>query len=261
MKYLKSVLLILFGSVVSIPVMAQQIIAHRGASHDAPENTISSVKLGYEQGADAVEIDIHLSKDNRIMVNHDKDTQRTSGSNLIIKESNATELRKLDVGSWKNKKYKGEKMPFLEEVLAVVPKDKILVIEIKSQENIVPYLKQVISESGIQEQLIIISFNKEAIIEAKQQMPSIPAYWLLHTFKDYSVDEAVQVVKENNLDGLDVHHPLVTEDFMERMNSEGLEVYVYTVNDATVAKKLVAMQVKGITTDRPAWLGKKLTKK
>lgn len=261
MKYIKLALLILFGSVVNIPIMAQQIIAHRGASHDAPENTISSVKLGYEQGADAVEIDIHLSKDNRIMVNHDKDTKRTSGSNLIIKESNSSALRKLDVGSWKNKKFKGEKMPFLEEVLEIIPADKILVIEIKSQENIVPYLNEVISKSGNQEQLIIISFNKEAIIKAKQQMPSIPAYWLLHTFKDYSVDEAIQIVKENNLDGLDIHHPLVTEDFMERMNREGLKVYVYTVNDPTVAKKLVAMQVKGITTDRPAWLEKKLSKK
>lgn len=261
MKYIKLVLLILFGSIVNIPIMAQEIIAHRGASYDAPENTLSSVKLGYEQGADAVEIDIHLSKDNRIMVNHDKDTKRTAGNNLTIKDSNSAELRKLDVGSWKNKKYKGEKMPFLEEVLAVVPKEKMLVIEIKSQENIIPYLKQAITESGIQDQLIIISFNKEAIIKAKQQMPSIPAYWLLHTFKDYSIDEAIQIVKENKLDGLDVHHPLITENFMERMNSEGLDVYVYTVNDVAVAKKMVKMQVKGITTDRPAWLEKKLAEK
>ena len=110
MKYIKLVLLILFGSIINIPIMAQQIIAHRGASHDAPENTLASVELGYEQGADAVEIDIHLSKDNRIMVNHDKDTKRTAGNNLTIKDSNSAELRKLDVGSWKNKKYKGEKM-------------------------------------------------------------------------------------------------------------------------------------------------------
>src|SRR5690606_25591938 len=89
-------------------------IAHRGASYDAPENTVTAAKLAWEQGADAVECDIHLSKDNRIMVIHDKDTKRTCSNkkNLSIADSPSTLLRDLDAGSWKDKKYKGEKIPF-----------------------------------------------------------------------------------------------------------------------------------------------------
>lgn len=255
MKYLGIFLMVLFETVLyGNMATAQDIIAHRGASYNAPENTVTAVRLGYEEGADAVEIDIHLSKDNRVMVNHDKDTKRTAGRNLTIRETHSSELRKLDVGKWKDKKFKGEKMPFLEEVLAEVPENKTLVIEIKSQEEIIPFLKEVIKESGIEERLIIISFNKNAIIKAKEQLPEIPSFWLLHTFKDYSLEEAIDIVKKHQLNGLDVHYPLITAEFMQKMNNAGLEVYAYTVNDATVARKLKEMQIKGITTDRPHWL-------
>ncbi len=241
-------------------VVAQQIIAHRGASYDAPENTIAAVRMGYKQGADAVEVDIHLSKDRRIMVNHDKDTHRTAGKSLSVGQTNSSELRKLDVGNWKSIDYKGEKMPFLEEVLDVVPAGKLLVIEMKSAEETVPVLKDVIQKSGIEEQIILISFNQQAIIKAKAQMPEIPAYWLLHTFKEYTVDEAIEIAKINKLDGLDVHFPLVTKEFMQKMNYQNLEVYVYTVNDANAARNLAQLQVKGITTDRPQWLREQLLK-
>lgn len=251
--------MVFFGSsIMHHAGLAQEIIAHRGASHDAPENTIAAVRLGYDQGADAVEVDIHLSKDKRIMVNHDKDTKRTAGKKLTIGETSSSELRKLDVGSWKAKSFKGEKMPFLEEVLAEVPAGKLLVIEIKAGEEIVSVLKEVIQKSGIEKQLIIISFNKNAIIKAKNQMPEIPAYWLLHTFKDYTADEAIEIAKANRLDGLDVHHPLVTDDFMQKMKNQNLEVYVYTVNDPKTARNLERLQVKGITTDRPQWLREQL---
>lgn len=253
--------MVFFGSaLMHHVVVAQQIVAHRGASHDAPENSLAAVRLGYEQGADAVEVDIHLSKDQRIMVNHDKDTQRTAGEKFGISETNSSELRKLDVGTWKAKKFRGEKMPFLEEVLDAVPAGKRLVIEIKAGEEIVPVLKDVIQKSGIENRLIIISFNRKAIIEAKAALPEIPAYWLLHTFQDYTVDKAIEIAKTNNLDGLDVHYPLVTKEFMQTMNQQELEVYVYTVNNAAIARKLSDLQVNGITTDRPQWLREQLTK-
>lgn len=259
MKNFKLLFMLFFASSIMMhTTVAQEIIAHRGASYDAPENTIAAVRLGFEQGADAVEVDVHLSKDNRIMVNHDKDTQRTAGKKLVVSETDASELRKLDVGSWKSKDFKGEKMPFLEEVLAEVPQGKILVIELKSDEKAVPFLKTAVNDSGIEEQVIIISFNKNAIIKAKEALPEVPAYWLLHNFNEYSLDEAIQIAKENELTGLDVHYPLANAEFMQKMNSEGLGVYVYTVNNANTAKKLKKLGVKGITTDRPQWLRKQI---
>jgi glycerophosphoryl diester phosphodiesterase len=112
---------------------AQLIIAHRGASHDAPENTLASFKLAWEQKADGIEGDFYLTKDGKIVCIHDKTTKRTSGQKveLDVAASTLAELRKVDVGAWKDPKYAGEKMPTLEEVLAIVPAGKVFFIEIK----------------------------------------------------------------------------------------------------------------------------------
>lgn len=261
MKTFKLSLTILIGCCLlrSMPALAQEIVAHRGASYLAPENTIASVRLGYVLGADAVEIDIHLSADKRLMVMHDEDTRRTAGGqHLIIADTHSDELRKLEVGSWKEQKFRGEKIPFLEEVLAEVPEGKRLVIELKSSAEAVPYLQQLIERSGMQEQLVLISFGKEAIIQAKQHMPAIPAYWLLHNYQEHSLAEAIELAREHGLDGLDVHYKLVDKAFMQQMQEAGLEVYVYTVNDPAEAKRLQTLGVKGVTTDRPKWLKEQL---
>jgi glycerophosphoryl diester phosphodiesterase len=241
------------------PAGAQEIIAHRGASYRAPENTLASVKLGYALGADAVEIDIHLSADKQLVVIHDKDTKRTAdGRNRTVRETPYSILRELEVGSWKGEQYRGEKIPLLEEVLALVPVAKKLVIELKAGVECLPYLQEKIMASGIADRLVLISFDREAIIQAKQLFPRIPAYWLLHTWSSHSREEAIRIAQEAGLEGLDVHYKLVTKPFMQQMQAAGLQVYVYTVNDAKVARSLAALGVKGITTDRPHWLREQL---
>ena len=93
----------LLSLVLVVPsARAVDIVGHRGASADAPENTVSSWKLGYQQGADACELDIHLTKDGKIIVSHDPNTKRTAGVDKKIVETNFDELRKLDVGKWGN---------------------------------------------------------------------------------------------------------------------------------------------------------------
>lgn len=250
--------LICFG-MLSLPSIAQEIVAHRGASYLAPENTLAAVKLGYALGAEAVEIDVHLTKDLQVVVIHDSDTRRTAGgNNLEIAESTAAELHQLEVGSWKNQQYAGEKIPLLAEVFPLVPEGKKLVVELKTGPEILPHLQELIAKSDMAAQLILISFNRETIITAKQRMPAIPAYWLLHNYKEHSLEEAIAIVKKHQLQGLDVHYTLINKQFMEKMQEQGLEVYVYTVNDPAVAKRLLALGVKGITTDRPGWLNEQL---
>ncbi len=153
-------------------------IAHRGASYDAPENTLASVNLAWERKADAVEIDVHLSKDNRIMVIHDKDTKRTSGTKMIVQESLADDLRKLEVGDFKDPSFKGEKIPFLEEVIKTIPAGKTLLIEVKCGVEILPYLVEMIRSSPLQSQLAVISFDFDVVAGIKKELPETPAYWL-----------------------------------------------------------------------------------
>src|SRR3954470_5431765 len=116
-----------------------EFCAHRGESHDAPENTMAAYRLAWER-TDAAELDVHLTKDGKLILSHDADTARCTGGahKLVIKDTTADELRKLDVGSWKDPKYAGEKMPLLEEIVATIPEGKRLFIEVKIGPEAIP---------------------------------------------------------------------------------------------------------------------------
>lgn len=243
--------------VVSSVLNAQvEIIAHRGASYDAPENTVAATKLAWEQGADAVETDIYLSGDNRIMCIHDANTKRTTGADHIIKDTSSEILRTLDAGSFKDIKYKGEKIPFLEEILAEVPRGKGLVIEIKCGKEVLPILKKVIDKAGRNKNISIISFDFPTIAEAKSTFPGIPCYWLCSNADLYRKN--VNLAVAAGLDGVSLNYGIVTEEISEQLKKLNLLLYTWTVDDPAEAKRLLALGVKGITTNRPGWLRQQL---
>ena len=252
--------------IAALPLAAVEIVAHRGASHDAPENTLPSVRLGFEQGADAVEVDVFLSMDGQIVVIHDADTKRVAGVDRKVVEQTAAELQALDAGRWKDPKWAGTKIPLLSEVLALVPADRKLVIELKTGPEIVPELVRVLDSSGKRAQAILISFSYDAIRQAKRALPELPAYWL-HGFsvreRAYfgvsTLDDLIRKAKQASLEGLDVRYdgPFDAE-FVRKLKNEGMDLYVYTVNDAAAARRLAEMGVRGITTDRPGWMREQL---
>ena len=118
--------LVTAGFLMASPMFATQIIAHRGASHDAPENTLSAIKLGYEQNADACELDVHLTKDGKVVVIHDPDTKHNGGIAKKVVAQTLDDLRRQNVGNWGKWKGKGlsEKIPRLDEVLPLIPVTK-----------------------------------------------------------------------------------------------------------------------------------------
>jgi glycerophosphoryl diester phosphodiesterase len=223
-------------------------IAHRGASFLAPENTLASDKLAWELNSDAVELDIHLSKDKKLMVIHDSNTKRTSGQDFQVKETSSKILRKLDVGSFKDEKYKGEKIPFLNEIIETVPAGKKLVVELKSGSNVLPKLKSVVKKCGKQSQLIFICFDSQTILKAKQIFPKIPCYWLCGKKEDLLKN--IKSIADSGLEGVDLNYSIIDEEVMGLARSLKLDVIAYTVNDPAIAKKLIGLGVKGITTDR-----------
>jgi len=238
-----------------------EYIAHRGASGLAPENTVSSALLAWQLGADAVEIDVYLSADNRVVVIHDADTKRVSGVDLKVDQTDARTLRTLDVGAWKDEKYTGEKVPFLEEIVETLPEGKRLFIEIKCGKEIIPHLEKIVNSSGKRRQITIISFHFDVLTNSKKQIPDIPAYWLIGTQRDDQTKEFlphdpewITKAKENNIDGLNVHYAGVDEAFMKAIRAAKQDLYVWTINDPVQAKRLIDLGIKGITTDRPSWL-------
>ncbi|MDP6721144.1 MAG: glycerophosphodiester phosphodiesterase family protein, partial [Pirellulaceae bacterium] len=103
--------------VTSDGARGQLIVAHRGASYDAPENTLAAFRLAWRQGADGIEGDFYLTKDGQIVCIHDADTKRTAGVSRQVAKSTLAELRELDVGRWKDEEFAGERMPTLQQVL------------------------------------------------------------------------------------------------------------------------------------------------
>jgi glycerophosphoryl diester phosphodiesterase len=240
-----------------------EIIAHRGASYLAPENTLAAVTLGWRQGAD-VEVDVHLSKDNRIVVIHDASTKRTAEIDLKVKETDSQELGELDVGRFKAQEFTGERIPFLAEVIETIPPGQKLYVEIKCGKEILPLLRELLVASGKMSRIVIIGFNLETMAASKALI-DVPTYWLKGTEKVKDTEEwiphdpnLIQRAKDKGLDGLDVHSAGVTEEFARAVKASGLKLYVWTVDDPDEAIRLVKLGVDGITTNRPDWLREQL---
>jgi glycerophosphoryl diester phosphodiesterase len=242
----------LFLVLYNIVTAQVNFIAHRGASSIAPENTVSSVKLAVELGSDAIEVDVHLSIDNKMMVIHDKNTKRTSGQEFKVSETESDILRTLDVGSYKDGKYRGEKIPFLEEIIKIIPDTTKLVIDIKVYKRIVPFMKQITDHCKKVDQLIFICSDWETILKIKQAYPENKSYWLCSD--KIELLEKIDEVSKQGLDGVDLKYTIIDKDVMDKAKKSGLEVIAYTVNSAKETKRLIELGVAGITTDRPGWL-------
>jgi glycerophosphoryl diester phosphodiesterase len=246
-------------------LFAVEIIAHRGASYDAPENTVASFKLGWKQNADADELDIWLSKDGKVVVFHDNNTKRIAGVDQLLANQTFAELRALDAGLWKGESWKGEKIPTLEEALATQRAGKRMFIEIKCGPEILPELERILHESGKKPaELVIIGFGYDTMKAAKARFPQIPVFWLVSPDKESrgrapAVAELVTQAKSAGLDGLDLNFKFAIDAaFVSQVKDAGLKLYVWTVDDAKVAGKLAALGVDGITTNRPQWLREQL---
>lgn len=249
----------------SIPLIA----GHRGASFDAPENTLASFKLALEQNADALESDFYLTADGKVISLHDATFKRTGGVDRKPIELTVDEIRKIDVGSWKDPRFAGERAPLLSEILAILPKGKLFLMEIKCGPEILPAFKKAIEDSGVPiEQLRLICFNAEVIAEAKKLMPQLKAYWLTsfkaaegETQKHPTLEEILTTLKQIKADGLDAQASMdvVTADLIQAIKKEGYEAHFWTVDDPAIATKLAEIGADSITTNRPGMIRQALT--
>jgi len=248
-----------------VVVSQVEIVAHRGASAEAPENTLPSFKLGWEL-ADADELDIYLSKDGEAVVIHDASTKRTAGLDKLVADQTLAELKALDAGSWKAPSWTGTRIPTLAEVLVLVPQGKRLFIEIKAGPEVIPALENAVKASGkTPKQLALIAFNLDTLKQAKAKLPEFPAYWLAgykedkKTGKSPAIEDLVLKAKAAGVDGLDLDFKFpIDEAFVAKVHAAGLKLFTWTVNDPEVALKEKAAGVDGITTDKPRELRRAL---
>jgi glycerophosphoryl diester phosphodiesterase len=236
------------------------LVAHRGASHDAPENTLPAFELAWRQGADAIEGDFRLTADGKIVCMHDADTARTAGGRkLKVAETPLAELRRLDVGRWKGEQWKGTPPPTLAEVLATVPPGKKVYLEVKCGPEIVPALARDLTDSGLAaEQFVIISFQAAVIRAVKDAALPGKAYWLSalpeaeHRPPAELVPELLRTLRDCRADGLGVK-ALATlgADFVRPLREAGIGFHAWTIDDPVEAARLLELGFASITTNRP----------
>jgi glycerophosphoryl diester phosphodiesterase len=240
------------------------IIAHRGASFDAPENTLAAFRLAWEQGADGIEGDFMLTADGHIVCFHDVDTKRIAGEPLVVKESSLAQLATLDVGRWKVDRWQDERIATLEDVLAVIPAGKRFVIELKDGPEIVEPLARILSASNCPaENLLIISLVDATVAECKKQLPHITWHWLSGYKQDKRgnwrpmAEEVIATIKNLGAAG---YGSLAKPDhfdaaFVQKLRAAGIqEFHVWTVDDPAVARFYAQLGAWGITTNRPAFI-------
>ncbi len=245
-----------------------EIIAHRGASRDAPENTLAALQLAWHQNADAVEVDVYLSRDGHIVVIHDGDTRKLAGVKKKVADQTLAELKQLDVGRWKGPAWAGEKIPTLDEALATIPKGKRFFIEIKCEAEFIPPFKKLLRQHEAKAlQLVLIGFSLPTMAEVKKTFPKLEVCWIAEFKRNWKTgrwspkpEELIQKATQAGLDGLDLGAKgPITANFVNQAKAAGLRVYTWTVDSPIKARKLFAAGVDGITTNRPAWLREKLT--
>lgn len=236
------------------------IVAHRGASKRAPENTIEAFKLAYRKRADAVEIDIRLTKDNVIVCHHDRSTKRMTGKDFNIDEVNFNQIENLAVGHGFKRVFSDAKIPRLEKILTKVSKRRKLFIEIKTGQEILPHLKSLIDNSHVKNKnLTVISFNADVLKEFKILFPEIRTLLLINLKGSKYVennlvnfDKILFDLKEINANGISCKgNSSVTADLVNKMHDHGYELHVWTIDAKENAVKFKNIGVNSITTNYP----------
>lgn len=256
-------LMIMILAACSSALARPKIIAHRGASYDAPENTLAAFNLAWQQGADAIECDVQLTQDGKIVCIHDATTKRVANRNVIVKETPLAELRLLDVGSWKDPNRANERIPTIDEVFGTVPEDGMVFVEIKCSSAVFGPLKKAVARSGLRnEQVAVIDFDTEVIAEAKRQLAGIKTYWLTGFTKDEktgqwkpTIRDVLSTLRKINADGVGCQRRrLVNRSFVNELRKACKKSNVWVIDEPSMAKQFSDIGVDSLSTNRPGYL-------
>ncbi|MBO3445705.1 glycerophosphodiester phosphodiesterase family protein [Clostridium sp. CCUG 7971] len=228
------------------------IFAHRGYSFKYPENTMLAFEKSLEKDAKAIELDIHKTKDDKIVVIHDEDIERTLEGKGLIKDYTLEELRKFKCKTIKFRDNDLCKIPTLEEVINLI-KDKDIFLNIEAKTDVIDYkLEQdtldIINKYGMKDKVLISSFNHESIKRFKELKNDIK-YANLYGDKGTNSKDLTKKIKELELYSINIDVELATKELVQHAHDNNIKVFVYTVNSLELAEKLIEYGVDGIFTD------------
>jgi glycerophosphoryl diester phosphodiesterase len=226
------------------------IIAHRGASGHAPENTFAAFERAVQLGAIFIETDIHLTRDAKFVAIHDATVDRTTNGHGAVHQFTLAELRDLDAGLWFDRQYSGQRIPSLEEVLAFSAKhDVVFYFELKYESawGMHHALASALHGSGNAARSIVISFDPPTLLSLRRLDASIMLGLLAEEAKPDLVKRAVDCGARQICPRFD----LVTRQLVDEAHRADLHVVTWTVNEREQMLAAIDLGVDGIMTDLP----------
>jgi glycerophosphoryl diester phosphodiesterase len=248
--------------------MAQQInnrnpivVAHRGASGYAPENTMAAIKKAITMGVDMIEIDVQLSKDNEVVLMHDLTVDRTTNGKGKVRDLYLEEIKKLDAGKWFSSEFSGEKVPTLEEVIQAINGQCKLLIEVKRVKSkkleIENKIVQLINKYNAYNWCIVQSFETQVIKNIQALDKSIECHKLVTmniSVLPLHIDSRIKtgtIYKYKNVQSINPYFKMLNKRKVKKIHSYGQKVITWTVNEPEDMKRMIEMGVDGIITNYP----------
>lgn len=232
--------------------MRPLIIAHRGASADAPENTTAALRAAIEQGADMVEFDVRWSADGEPVLMHDALVERTTDGRGPLTALSMREIRRLDAGAWFGARFRGERVLTLREALAIlaplVRANIELCADVQPPAGFAARLMRHVEEARLPEDPLVSSFDFSLLAAVRAGHPGARIAPLFREAAGGVLESVIALAPA-------AAHPrrhLVRPALLRRLRGEGIRVHAWTVNHPREARRLIRMGVDGIFTDRPA---------
>jgi glycerophosphoryl diester phosphodiesterase len=234
------------------------VIAHRGSSAYAPENTLAAFQLAAEQQADAIELDVDLTRDGHVVVMHDAAIDRTTDGSGYVADLTLAEIRQADAGAWKDAAFKGERVPLLEEALEAVGQQLLINVEIKDRSllgnGLEAQVAALIGKHNLIDRVLISSFNPFSLRRVKRSDARLACGLLQGPDQPIFLREAWLTPLIPSLNARHPHHSQIDRPVVDKLHAQGLVVIVWTVNQAGLAHTLTQAGVDGLIGDDPVML-------
>ncbi|MEM8550347.1 MAG: glycerophosphodiester phosphodiesterase family protein, partial [Verrucomicrobiota bacterium] len=215
-----------------------QIIAHRGASGQAPENTLAAFNRAWELGAQGIELDVHITDDGIPVCIHDPEVSKLCGKSYLVEQMTLAELKALDAGAWKDPLYAGERVPTLEEALATVPERRSVLIEIKDVpvRSIVPAMTPLLTKLGTfleTRQVTFMSFFPDLLWSLQSAFPELTQLLLVDKLSRLPLTIPKKLPHDTlPAHGIGFSHKLdIPAEKLDALNGAGAILAVWTEND------------------------------
>lgn len=235
------------------------VVAHRGASAYAPENTLAAYREALARGAIAVETDVHVAATGEVVVSHDANTLRTTGVDRVIADTPWSELRGLDAGRWFGEAFANEPLPLLPELLALLKGRAVLCLELKAGLGLVERSVSAIDAAGQRDEIVIFAFDAGMVAEARARLPGVPAVHLLVPLAPdlpsgehapYAPGD-IEPARASGATAVGFAFKYLSAEVVQAAHALGLPVFAWTVNDEASARRARDLGADVIISNRP----------